>query len=233
MKTLIERLREHNKLGIGMMLVISSLLSIGLLLARMGYTSSIGFRFMTWNLFLAWIPLFLSTTIVLTHEKIRPRWLLVILVATWLLFFPNAPYILTDLFHLKARAGVPLWFDLLMILSFAWTGLMVGFMSLVDIQDLIAKKWSKTAGWVCTVAALLLASFGIYLGRFEKWNSWDILSHPALLIGDVFERVLHPLSHPRTIGMTLSYAAFLLVGYLTLKQLIKMPSCTHQRAPAE
>lgn len=140
-------------------------------------------------------------------------------ISLWLLFFPNAPYILTDLFHLRHREGAPLWFDLLLILSFAWTGLMLGYVSLVDIQQVVSRTYNKITGWLFAVAALMLSGFGIYLGRFERWNSWDVISNPKGLAKDILLPIINPLGNLRVWGISAAFAIFLIVGYFTIKQL--------------
>jgi uncharacterized membrane protein len=138
------------------------------------------------------------------------------LALLWLLFFPNAPYVLTDLIHLRQHS-VPVWYDLLLLLSFAWTSLMFGFVSLADMQRLIQQRFNATVGWLFAVAAVLLGSFGIYLGRFLRWNSWDVITEPRQLAWDIFERVANPLAYTHTFGFTVLLAAFLLLAYLTLQ----------------
>jgi uncharacterized membrane protein len=139
--------------------------------------------------------------------------------AAWLLFFPNAPYILTDLFHLDNRPGVPLWYDLALILSCAWNGLMLAYASLADMQQLVQQRLGTGIGWAFATVALLLSSFGIYLGRYLRFNSWDVLTNPLTLFYDIVGRLLHPFSFPGTWGVTLVFGLFLLVGYSTVRVL--------------
>lgn len=119
-------LKQKNRLNVLVLFFLTTALCVTLVVLRVRYTSKITFVFLVWNIFLALIPYAISTIVVLYHERIRNRWLLVIPFLAWLCFFPNAPYILTDLFHLKPRTGVPFWFDLALILFFAWNGLMLG-----------------------------------------------------------------------------------------------------------
>jgi uncharacterized membrane protein len=112
---------------------------------------------------------------------------------------------------------VPLWYDLLLLLSFAWTSLMFGFVSLSDMQQLVRQRFNVTTGWLFACAALALGSFGIYLGRFLRWNSWDILTEPQKLVSDILEPLLNPLDHIGTYGFTVLLTAFLLLAYLMLQ----------------
>ena len=138
--------------------------------------------------------------------------------------FPNAPYILTDLFHLYPRTGIPQWYDLILILSFAWNGLMLGSASLFDMHELVKSRLGWLRGWLFTGFTLALGSFGIYLGRFERWNSWDILQQPFRLFSDIANFVLHPADYPSVWGMTICYTLLMWVLYATIYQLTKVQS---------
>ncbi|MFO1482217.1 MAG: DUF1361 domain-containing protein [Verrucomicrobiaceae bacterium] len=169
------------------------------------------YRFMLWNLFLAAIPLGLSLGLM----RINRLAFAVPLLGLWLLFFPNAPYVLTDLMHLNEHNGsVPKWLDLLMLLSFGLVSLWLGFQSLQIVQHWFARYFSHAAGWGVAIASLGLSGFGIYLGRFLRWNSWDFIRRPHLLLGDIATRFLEPFNHARTWGVTLGFGALLILAYL-------------------
>jgi len=142
-----------------------------------------------------------------------------LLFFSWLVFFSNAPYIITDLFHLRQRS-VPLWFDLMVILSFAWNGLLLGYFSMMNIQEVVEERMSKTVGWLMVVGAFFLSGFGIYLGRYLRFNSWDVISNPQPLISDITHRILHPLQHISTYGVTIIYASFFILSYVGLKMMM-------------
>lgn len=169
------------------------------------------YAFMLWNLFLAAIPLGLS----LGLRQINRFVLALPLLAVWLLFFPNAPYVLTDLMHLKEYPGnVPMWLDLLMLLSFALVALWFGFQSLHIVQHWVARKFSHATAWCVTVGSLGLSGFGVYLGRFDRWNSWDLLHRPVSLLSRIASYVLHPMAHTGTWGFTLGFGTLLIFAYL-------------------
>jgi uncharacterized membrane protein len=199
-------------------LAASMALSILLVVGRVLMTGRLTFLFLVWNLFLALVPFALSTLLLLSNGPLRAR-LLVPVGAAWLLFFPNAPYLVTDLFHLDARPGVPLWYDLALIMSCAWNGLMLAYASLSDMQRLVQQRLGFWTGWAFATVALLLSSFGIYLGRYLRFNSWDVLANPLTLFYDIVNRILHPFSFPGTWGVTLVFGVFLLVGYGTVRLL--------------
>ncbi|SHI86084.1 Uncharacterized membrane protein [Hymenobacter daecheongensis DSM 21074] len=210
--------RMRQRLQLLLLLGASLTLSAVLITLRVFWTHELVFVFLLWNLFLALIPFGLSTMLGVAAGRLKAR-LLVPVGLAWLLFFPNAPYILTDLFHLERRAGVPYWYDLALILSCAWNGLMLTYASLLDMQALVARRLGWAAGWIFATVALLLSSFGIYLGRFLRFNSWDVITNPLSLFYDILSRLLHPLEHPRAWGVTLLYGVFLLLGYATVRLL--------------
>ena len=170
-----------------------------------------------WNLFLAWIPFGLAILIYDRHRAgTRPLRLLP-LAALWLLFLPNAPYILTDFKHLVPSPVVPLWVDIVVIAAPAWTGMLLGFLSLYLVQSVVRSLAGHAWRWVTAVAVLGLASFGVYLGRVLRWNSWDVLTHPRLLsdLDVVFV-------DPRAIGMTVLLSSFLTLSYLVLYAFMRL-----------
>ncbi len=184
-------------------LALLTLLCFSLSIIRHYYTDSRVFLFLNWNLFLAGIPWLLSTIALLLPKLQKSALAISLLLMIWLLFFPNAPYILTDLFHLRLRGNAPIWYDLVLILSFAWTGLLFGFLSLRDIERLLAPKLNVYWLAISSISLLFLTSFGIYLGRFLRWNSWDILESPTAILHDIGVRCMYPLEHPTTWGMTI------------------------------
>ncbi|NUT56513.1 MAG: DUF1361 domain-containing protein [Thermoleophilia bacterium] len=194
-----------------------SLFSVALVFARYAYSGEPRFGWVVWNLFLAWIPFGLAILIYDRHRAgTRPLRLLP-LAALWLLFLPNAPYIVTDFKHLVADPLVPLWVDVVVIAAPAWTGMLLGFLSLYLVQAVVRSLAGPRVAWAAAVAVLALASFGIYLGRVLRWNSWDVLTNPALL-GD-----LHGVAaSPRAIGMTVLLAGFLTSSYLVLYALMRL-----------
>ena len=200
-----------------MFLAFVSIFCFAFSVIRLLYTGSKLFLFLNWNLFLAFIPWFFSSLLII-YPSLRKKNLLVFLVlGIWMLFFPNAPYILTDLFHLKRNLVMPIWFDLLLILSFAWTGLMFGFISLWNIEKVLNGFIKKN--WVIFISTglLFVGSFGIYLGRYLRWNSWDIIQQPLELVYDISDRVTSPYKHPTAWGMTILMGVFLNIVYWSFK----------------
>lgn len=188
-----------------------------LLAVRIWVTDHITFAFLLWNLVLAIIPYAISSYVVEREQK-SANWRLVLPALLWLLFFPNAPYILTDLLHLKMREPIPLWYDLILLMTFAWIGLLFGLLSLLDWQNVVEKRFGFRASWLFVATTLFLSSFGVYLGRFRRWNSWDLFTNPADLLSDVGAR-LNPFAHWQPMAMTFMFFIFLMVVYGVFRSL--------------
>jgi uncharacterized membrane protein len=194
-------------------LALISFISFGLSIFRLIYSDSYIFLFLNWNLFLAFIP-WLCSSLIMIYPRLRKRKLPVtILILLWLLFFPNAPYILTDLFHLRLNTSMPLWFDLILILCFAWTGLLFGFMSLWDIEKILGKYISRNYVRMISMALLFLGSYGVYMGRFLRWNSWDIISEPMAILYNIGRSLGSPIEHPSAWAITILMGVFLNMVY--------------------
>jgi uncharacterized membrane protein len=188
-----------------------------LLVVRVERTGSLTFAFLVWNLFLAAIPLVMARLWERANEWGAGVAVQGSLAALWLLFLPNAPYIVTDLLHLRVRPPMPLWYDLALLLSAAGTGLLMGYASVVIVHRIVARRYGALAGWTVAIASLLLSSFGMYLGRFLRWNSWNVLTTPGALLNDVAVRVLDPFAHPKTVAVTAVFGVLLTLGYVALQ----------------
>jgi uncharacterized membrane protein len=200
-----------------LMLALSSALSVTLSILRIWYSGTRYYIFLNWNLMLAWVPLALAFMLWRLDRKSghRPRLLMLVVFCSWFLFFPNSPYLVSDLMHITSRNNVPVWYDTLMIFSFAWNGLILGFVSLWIVQQLAARWFGAAFSWLFAAVVLTATGFGIYLGRFQRWNSWDVLVDPLGMAKQVLVYALNPLDYPRTLGVTLLFGGFLTIAYLT------------------
>jgi uncharacterized membrane protein len=197
-------------------LVLATALCLGALVVRWIYSDAGAYRFLGWNLFLAWIPLLAALAVYDGRRRGATLLQLLPVAAVWLLFLPNAPYLLTDLGHLGSRDDAPLWFDIALFGSFAWTGMLLGFLSIFIVQGIVRRAAGPVWSWVLVGASLAASSFGIYLGRSLGWNSWDFFVRPGALLQDIWARLADPLSYPQGLGMTLALTAVLTMGYLTM-----------------
>ncbi len=188
-------------------LVASLSLSVLLLVMRILFLHEITFIFLAWNLFLAVIP-YALTFLLDRKSKIHRLALLMLCI----LFLPNSPYMITDLFHLRLYPGF-IWYDTLLIVSFAWSGMLLYSHTLQRLDFLFTFGWRVYHKWLAVLIVSVLCAFGIYLGRYVRFNSWDIFSQPAVVSKEISKHLFYPLEHPRTWGMTLIYTLFLMVGY--------------------
>ncbi len=210
-------------------LCLSSLFAALLVMARMSYTGRITYTFLPWNLILAWVPFVFSSLLEEFHHRKASVVFLLALGFGWLVFYPNAPYIFTDFVHLKERANVPLWFDIALLSSFAWTGLMLGCVSLYQVQCVIRERVGALVGWLFVIAINVLCGFGVYVGRELRWNSWDVLTSPRELAADLWARVTQASTYPGSVGVSLVFGAFLCVAYLVVHSLLKVETAEGKR----
>jgi uncharacterized membrane protein len=216
-------LHKHTSSKLKKVIAISALFSLLLIAFRIYYTSGLYLSFLLWNLFLAWLPYYFSNHLLNYHQQEKAGWKLLVLFGLWLLFFPNSPYIITDLFHLTNHKEMPIWYDLALIFTVAWNGLILGFLSLIQIHHFLNYKFGQHKSWFIIAAIQLLCAYGIYLGRYERYNSWDIVTNPVSLMNDILALCCSPISHPKTIGVTLVFSVLLMLSYLTLYFLTNQP----------
>ena len=200
------------------LVVLSTLIAwcVALIGARTLRTGSDYFLFLVWNLFLACVPLMASRLLRRAHRANASNLAQLILAAVWLLFLPNAPYILTDLVHLKPSTVVLYWYDMAMLLSCAGTGLLVGYLSLFDVHKICEERFGRAIGWSVAIGALLLSGYGVYLGRVLRWNSWDVVANPRGLFGSIADFLLNPSQHISVYILSGIISVGLLLGYATL-----------------
>ena len=197
-------------------LLVVFFIFIGVLIcARILYSGSIRYIFLGWNIFLAWIPYILSSYFIV--YKHREKWKQLFLFASWLLFFPNALYIVTDLVHLEESTNVPLWYDAILLFASSFIGLIMAFISLQKVEyylrDLLSKR---TVNFIIPVI-LFIGSFGVYLGRFQRWNSWDVIHNPLALAMDILDRFISPVDNYKTWTITIILTALYSLLYLFIK----------------
>jgi len=194
-------------------------------IARIVWTGQLRYAFLVWNLFLAWMPLIFA---LLAKER---YWRFAGLTAAWLLFFPNAPYIFTDLIHLTTRFVGHFWVDLTLILLCALTGLVLGFVSLYLMQSVVARMFGRIASWLFIAVVAALSSFGVYLGRFVRVNSWDIVTRPAKLYRGINDWASDPFAHATSFAFPVLFATFLFIAYVMLYALTHLPQANQIAGP--
>ncbi len=214
-------------------LAVASLGCLLMIVLRVLITGGFRYAFLPWNLFLAWIPYLLS----LALRRLAPRPgagsgvqpPAVLLGLAWLFFYPNAPYILTDFIHViwgrPAPAALPplitenalLWYDIVLNSAFAFVGHFIGLISLLVLHRLIRARYGRSWGWAFVVVAVTLGGYGIYIGRFQRLNSWDILRIPLRTLQVGFRNLLNL----KAVAFSLCFALFIFLTYLVVLALFQ------------
>ena len=171
-----------------------------------------------WNLFLPSCPICLLCCCKFRKEEIKVS----ICDRIVVLFFPNAPYIIT-IFFIVEREPVPLWYDTAMLFFTAWNGLLLGILSMMKVESFLTRKFGRRISFLLVSFCFFACGFGIYAGRFLRWNSWDLLVSPRELITDLAPRIVHPRIIPEH-GYDLLFGLFPALIYFTLKRLTNFKS---------
>ncbi len=199
-----------------------SLLVVAMVAVRVAHTGTDAYLNLPWNLLLAWVPLGLAWIVYRGAQAgMRRLWLLAF-GGLWLLFFPNAPYLMTDLKYLRDLRGAPFWFDVLMTSSAALAGLALGFVSLFLIHSVARRYLSGVWAWIGVWAVLALSSVGVFLGRFQRFNSWDVFTDPGPIVADLTKGLSNPLNYPEVVAVTVVFSGFLVGGYLVFYALARL-----------
>ena len=198
-------------------LILASVIASIFCLARGDVLGKNGLWYLIWNLLLAWIPYVISLNFI---RKDTPRKQFVPIFIVWILFFPNAPYLVTDILHMAGRFSSLLWYDSILFFFFGWIGLMLGTLSLFHIHKYLKAHFSYLISEIIIFVICLISSFGIYLGRFERWNSWDAFISPLQLIKNSLD-ISTNLPHSGTpLIFVVVFTVFLYSVYKTINFLI-------------
>ena len=191
---------------------------------RVAYSGNDHYVALVWNLFLAWVPFVLALAVYGGFRRGAGALPLVVGGALWLLFLPNAPYIVTDLKYLGEWTGAPIWFDVVLASGAAWAGLALGFLSLYLMHAVVRSLFGALNAWCFVLGALALSSFGIYLGRYERWNSWDLFVRPRALLGDIWGGAMNPGAQVEAFAVTVAFTVFLAATYLVFYSFVSFSS---------
>ena len=216
-KRLAAGLREADRFDETAFMILLSLFCFGTSIFRRIHSGYWTYFFLNWNLFLAFIPWALTSISFIKPKIQQSVFSIIILLIFWFLFFPNAPYIITDLFYLRGIGGMPVWYDALMFLSYAWVGMLFGFLSLWDIERILGRKLPQPVVTILSGFLLFAGSFGIYIGRYLRWNTWDLFTRTSEVLTDIGDRFVNPFSHLTTWGVTLFMGIFLNVVYWSFR----------------
>lgn len=197
------------------MLIVSFLFISLLIVSRILYSGSLRYIFIGWNIFLAWVPYLLSTYF--KDIKNSATWKQACLFFCWLLFLPNALYIVTDLIHLRAFTNVPLWYDASLLFVAAFTGIMMAFISIRKVELFLIEKFHHKIIRLFVPLMLFMSSFGVYLGRFERWNSWDIFINPVGLGTNILSCIVSPVEHYKVWAITIIFTGVFSMLYFFIR----------------
>src|SRR5688572_6649168 len=202
---------EDLKLTMRHWLLLSCAFSCVLICIRGIVTSTPTYLFLVWNLFLAFVPYAISEWLSRNTAVMENKWKRVAVLSVWLVFIPNSFYIITDLFHLDEFDSAPKWFDLLLIFSFAWNGLLFGILSVRRTELILQVISGRKFSLLFISAVMWLNAFGIYIGRYLRYNSWDIIARPFSLFGEMLDVLIHPLQNKMEWSMITIWAVFMIL----------------------
>lgn len=202
----------NNQNKITLALVFFSAFCVGMEVLRMHLSGTASFCFLIWNLILAWVPYILAQLFAV-HDLRRQAISAMGILALWILFLPNGPYIITDLLHLRQRVVIPFWYDVLLVSSYAWLGLLLSLLSVRQIHHKLKDHFAPRKLWIALPVLFLSAGYGIYLGRFLRWNSWDVFFRPIYLLRRSLMELVHPFSHPQPLQVTVIIGLLLTLSY--------------------
>ncbi|MDQ2715174.1 MAG: DUF1361 domain-containing protein [Chloroflexota bacterium] len=225
----IHTLHPLNLLLVGLLLLpmigsacLFTVVTVGLLFARAKIFRQRVYKPMLFNLFLAWIPIICVGVALLAFLASVLRgegllWVTIVLLGIWFVFFPNSTYLVTEFHHLRdEKADIPYWFDTIMILALALCGLLLGSFSLLLVQQLLLIYLPGPLTWVLFVAYLFLSNVGIYIGRFLRFNSWDVLANPFKLLTRLGKVWQEKQTRRQLLLFASLFTLFLLTFYLFL-----------------
>ncbi|TAH51605.1 MAG: DUF1361 domain-containing protein [Chloroflexota bacterium] len=196
--------------------VLSSLLCIAFFAMRALWSDSFLHKSLMWNLFLAWIPYFCALGMAWLHARRAAAWQYILPSLVWLLFFPNAAYLVTDLYKLRNMPPVPIWYDVGFFAMMAWTGLLLAVASLQIVQRMVKQSASALWSWLVVFVVIGLNGVGIYLGRFLRWNSWDVMTDPIAVLQDAIAPFLNPIAYRQSVAIMIVFSALLFVVYVSV-----------------
>ncbi len=195
-------------------LLLSFGFTLVILTVRILYSGNRDYLFYPWNLLLAAIPYLFARKL----NQNRKGIVNVLLLSGWLLFFPNAPYLITDIFLFEKTTESPFWFDLILVISGAWNGLIAGMVSLLFVEKFLLLSKVKKRVKALNILFIILCSYGVYVGRYWRFNSWDIVMQPKALFHASAGTIFHPHYHIQIWIFTAVFAVLMYLIYMTMKQ---------------
>ncbi len=184
-----------------------------LLALRMKLANSFFYLFLIWNLFLATVPYLITQVLRYKKKVFESNPLGILSFLTWLFFLPNSPYIITDFIHIRHEGSSLIWLDLFLVFVFAINGLLLGLLSLMDMFALLKNRFDERYAHSIIFISCMLSGYGIYLGKFLRFNSWDILTKPIILTTKIFQSLIET----EVWATTLAFGGFLWILFRFLQ----------------
>ena len=189
-------------------------LAVILDLARIVLFGNTSFNYLLWNVFLAALPFLVSTILLhFQNEKRLTTLFFSIGAIIWILLLPNAPYIITDLVHIGYGHASAIFYNTILIFSCALAGLCLGLYSLSHMEHIFRARYGYRIAKVLILASMLLTSFGIAIGRFFRFNSWDIFVNNGAFIHNIGDVFLSPQLYIHVYIVTGTFFLFLFMAY--------------------
>lgn len=202
-------------------LLLSSLVSVVLYILGAVFNHGSGLYFLIWNLFLAWIPLGLAWLLVTyLRGHLWSSWRGLGLTLLWLIFLPNCFYLLSDFLHLYDNLDANVTYNIALLASFAFNGMLLGYLSLGLVhRQLLARKHGLSVSWRLIGLVLAVSSYAIYLGRYIRLNSWDIFTNFSAVLVSISDQIFHPERYVLIIGITFSFFVLLMTIYIVMTRI--------------
>jgi len=194
-------------------LFVVSVVAVALNLFRGHISDRFSVLYLAWNLLLAWIPYFISTHFI--EKNISTKRFIAVFIP-WLIFFPNAPYLVTDVFHIASKMPFPIWYDSILFFLFGWIGILLAVISLFQVNEYLCAHTRFLTSEIIIFGICLISSFGVYIGRFLRWNSWDIFVRPFNLVNNSPVLPLKTVHNFTPLIFTLVFSVFLYAVYKTM-----------------
>lgn len=148
---------------------------------------------------------------------------LIIATMLWLVFFPNSVYLITELnfSHRAESTPVPLWYDIVQTLALTLSGIANAVLSLAVVQTMVLVLIDRPDGripavsWVFAGTVIVLGAIGVYLGRYLRFNSWDI-RHPGSMIRKLRDHLRQRGKALEAFGFVLTHALLIAILYVPL-----------------
>lgn len=193
-------------------------LAIFLNILRIVLFGNTSFIYILWNIFLAFVPFFITSILILNTKKesiVKPFFIISFIL--WLLFLPNAPYVVTDFIHLGRIHSVPIMYDMFLLFASAWVALLMGLASILHMEKIFLLKFSKKVTNIIILIIIFFTGFGVYLGRFLRFNSWDFFISHNSLVSSVWKIFTESNGYANVFGYTLLFFIFIYISYLAFK----------------